>query len=307
MSETAAYLVDHVIPSVPVRQWVLSLPIAMRVLLAAQPNLVTTVLQVVQRKITRHLLQQANLKSTQAQGGSVTLIQRFGSAANLNIHLHCLVLDGVYQIRPNGELAFIQTPAPNDQALQLVLRSIITSVMKRLVRQGALLQDQVQEQDQWYAADTVADDTETSALRPLQQGSIVYRIAFGPRAGRKVLTLREAMPVETDNDYERKPLCANEQGFSLHSAVRCHANERLKLERLCRYITRPALANERVKINVKGQVELKLKTPWRDGATHHVMSPLEFMQRLAALVPRPRLHLIRFLGCWHRMRSGAQR
>jgi Putative transposase/Transposase zinc-binding domain len=307
MSETAAYLVDHVIPSVPVRQWVLSLPIALRVLLASQPNLMTTVLQVVQRKIMRHLLQQANLNSTQGQGGSVTLIQRFGSAANLNIHLHCLVLDGVYQIKPNSELAFIQTPAPTDQALQLLLRSIITSTMKRLVRQGVLVQDQ----DEWYLADGVAEDTGTSALRPLQQGSIVYRIAFGPRAGRKVQTLREAMPVETDNDYESKPLCANEQGFSLHAAVRCHANERLKLERLCRYITRPALASDRVKINAKGQVELKLKTPWRDGTTHHVMSPLEFMQRLAASVPRPRLHLIRFHGAQlpnqHRMRSGAQR
>jgi Putative transposase len=202
------------------------------------------------------------------------------------------VLDGVYQSNPNGELAFIQTPAPTDQALQSLLRAIIASVMKRLVRQGIL----VQEHDQWHVADTVADDTDTNALRPLQQGSIVYRIAFGPRAGRKVLTLREAMPVDTDSDYERKPLCANEQGFSLHAAVRCHANERLKLERLCRYITRPALANDRVKINAKGQVELKLKTPWRDGTTHHVMSPLEFMQRLAALVPRPRLHLIRFHG-----------
>jgi Putative transposase len=82
---------------------------------------------------------------------------------------------------------------------------------------------------------------------------------------------------------ERKPLCANEQGFSLHAALRCHANERLKLERLCRYITRPALANDRVKINGQGQVELKLKTPWRDWTTHHVMSPLEFMQRADAL------------------------
>jgi Putative transposase len=57
---------------------------------------------------------------------------------------------------------------------------------------------------------------------------------------------------------------------------------------LCRYITSPALANDRVKISAKGQVELKLKTPWRDGTTHHVMSPLEFMQRLAVLVPRCR-------------------
>jgi Putative transposase len=170
--------------------------------------------------------------------------------------------------------------------------SIISSIMKRLVRQGVL----VQEQDQWHVADGIAEDTDTSALRPLQQGSIVYRIAFGPGAGRKVLTLREAMPIDTETNYETKPLCANEQGFSLHAAVRCHANERLKLERLCRYITRPALANDRIKINAKGQVELKLKTPWRDGTTHHVMLPLEFMQRLAALVPRPRLHLIRFHG-----------
>ena len=56
------------------------------------------------------------------------------------------------------------------------------------------------------------------------------------------------------------------------------------------------LVSERVQTNAAGQVVLKLKTPWRDGTTHLVMSPLEFMQRLAALVPRPRLHLIRFHG-----------
>jgi len=85
-------------------------------------------------------------------------------------------------------------------------------------------------------------------------------------------------------------------GLTLHAAVRCAANDRQALEQLCRYITRPALANERVQTNAAGQVVLKLKTPWRDGTTHLVMSPLEFMQRLAALVPRPRLHLIRFHG-----------
>ena len=90
---------------------------------------------------------------------------------------------------------------------------------------------------------------------------------------------------------------ASDPGFSLHAAVlRCSADDRDALEQLCRYITRPALANERVQTNAAGQVVLKLKTPWRDGTTHLVMSPLEFMQRLAALVPRPRLHLIRFHG-----------
>ena len=97
MSQTAAHLVDRVIPHVPVRQWVrvcqLRLPIPLRVLLAAQPELVTPVLQVVQRVVERHLLDHTGLKSNEGQGGAVTLIQRFGSAANLNIHLHCLVLD----------------------------------------------------------------------------------------------------------------------------------------------------------------------------------------------------------------------
>ena len=90
--------------------------------------------------------------------------------------------------------------------------------------------------------------------------------------------------------------CVNEQGFSLHAEVRLAINQRHKLEHLCRYITRPALANERLALNRAGQVVLTLKTPYRDGTTHIVMSPLEFLQRLAALVPRPRLHLIRFHG-----------
>ena len=76
----------------------------------------------------------------------------------------------------------------------------------------------------------------------------------------------------------------------------CADNERQRLAQLCRYISRPELANQRVQINSASQVVLKLKTAWRDGTTHIVMSPLELMQRLAALVPRPRLHLIRFHG-----------
>lgn len=57
-----------------------------------------------------------------------------------------------------------------------------------------------------------------------------------------------------------------------------------------------AQANERVQTTAGRQAVLKLKTPWRDSTTHPVMSPLAFMQRLAALVPRPRLHLIRLVS-----------
>jgi hypothetical protein len=76
----------------------------------------------------------------------------------------------------------------------------------------------------------------------------------------------------------------------------CEAHQRQKLERVCRYVARPAIANDRLKVTDCGQVVLKLKTAFRDGTTHVVRSPLEFLQRLAALVPRPRLNLIRFHG-----------
>jgi Putative transposase len=91
-------------------------------------------------------------------------------------------------------------------------------------------------------------------------------------------------------------LRANTHGFSLHAGVRWRADQRKELEHVCRYITRPASANERFKRNRAGQVVLQLKSPYKDGTTHIVMEPLEFMERLAALVPRPRLHPIRFHG-----------
>ncbi len=133
MAQTAAHLVDHVNPLVPVRQWVLSLPIPLRLLVAAQPKLVTPVLQVVHRVITRFLLDQAGLKAEQADSGAVTLIQPSlwmkGSAANLNIHLHCLVLDGVYRCDTDAEPVFVEVPAPTDEALQTVLHKVITRLM----------------------------------------------------------------------------------------------------------------------------------------------------------------------------------
>jgi hypothetical protein len=83
-----------------------------------------------------------------------------------------------------------------------------------------------------------------------------------------------------------------------HAEVRCAINQRKKLDHLCRYITRPAIANERLTRNPAGQVVLTPKTPYRDGTTHILMSPLEFMQRLAALVPRPRLRLMYSIRPW---------
>jgi hypothetical protein len=284
MVETAAHLVDHVIPRVPVRQWVLSFPIPLRLLFASHPELLAPILRIVHRVIATFLIKQAGLKRAEAATGAVTLIQRFGSAANLNIHLHCLVLDGVYRTTASAPV-FHPLRAPTPEQLQALLTRIITRILRLLTRQGYL----IEEQGMTYLGDT---DPE-AALAPLQAAACTYRIAFGPRAGQKMLTLQTIPNRVVPPTQER---CVNEQGFSLHADVRLAINQRHKLEHLCRYITRPALANERLALNRAGQVVLTLKTPYRDGTTHIVLEPLEFMQRLAALVPRPRLHLIRFHG-----------
>ncbi|MFN0185279.1 MAG: transposase [Aquabacterium sp.] len=100
-------------------------------------------LQVVHRVITRFLLGQAGLKADEAGSSAVTLIQRFGSAANLNIHLHCLVLDGVYRRGIDGTPAFVEVPGPTDEALLSVLHKIITRMMKLLTRRGVLVEEEV--------------------------------------------------------------------------------------------------------------------------------------------------------------------
>jgi len=157
--------------------------------------------------------------------------------------------------------------------------------MRVLTKHGFL----IEEQDRTYLAEA---DSE-SALLPLQAASFTCRIALGPRAGQKVLSL-QSLP---SPDKPATPdLCAKLHGFSLLAAVRWRAERRQQLEHLCRYITRPAIANERLKRNRAGQVVLQLKSAYKDGTTQIVMSPLEFMQRLAALVPRPRLNLTRFHG-----------
>ena len=85
-------------------------------------------------------------------------------------------------------------------------------------------------------------------------------------------------------------------GFSLHAGVATKANDRVKLERLCRYITRPAVSTKRLSLTRNGQLRYELKTPWHNGTTHVIFEPLDFMSRLVALVPKPRVNLTRFHG-----------
>lgn len=92
------------------------------------------------------------------------------------------------------------------------------------------------------------------------------------------------------------PLCASANGFNLHAAVVVPGNDRLRLERLLRYTARPPFAAERLEQLPDGRLSYRFKTPWRNGTTHAVFTPLEFIEKLCALVPTPRAHLVRFSG-----------
>ena len=186
-------------------------------------------------------------------------------------------------------------PRPTSAELARLLHTISKRIAWRLERGGFLVRDP--EHD-------YLDFEPAEALDQLIGASIHYRIAIGPNAGKKALILRT---VPGQPEPFASTLLAKQPGFSLHAATRCEANQRDKLEKLCRYITRPAIANERLSMNEREQVIVRFKQPFRDGTTHVVLDPLDFIARLAALAPRPRLNLTRFHGmfapnCKHRER-----
>ena len=136
-----------------------------------------------------------------------------------------------------------------------LLHTIAIRVARALEKQGLLLRD---------------DDTPSLDLEPadgfeqLLGAAVHYRIAVGPHTGRRALTLRTV----ASNPLPDNPSIAQLSGFSLHAGTRCQAHERDSLERLCRYIARPAVSNERLSVNDRGQVVYRLKHPFHDGTTH---------------------------------------
>lgn len=245
----------------------------------------TRVLTIVYRVIATHLIRKAGFTRTNARTGAVTLIQRFGSALNLNLHFHMLFLAGVYVERPDGRLRFRWVKAPLSAELTQLADTITRRVGRYLERQGLLERDA---ENSYLAGDAGEDDPMSSVLGH----SITYRIAVGPNAGRKVMTL-QTLPAD-DPPFGQE--AGKVSGFSLHAGVAARAEQRDKLERLCRYISRPAVSEKRLSLTNSGLVRYQLKTPYRDGTTHIFFEPLDLLARLAALVPRPRVNLTRFHG-----------
>jgi len=133
----------------------------------------------------------------------------------------------------------------------------------------------------------LATDIEAGPLDDLIGHSITDRIAVGPRAGQKLLTL-QTVPPRLQGPALDPNGAARAGGFSLHAGVDIAASEREKLERLCRYVSRPPVATGHLALTASGQVRDALETPYRDGTTHIVLEPLDLMARLAGLVPPPR-------------------
>jgi len=155
-----------------------------------------------------------------------------------------LFLDGVYTRNRHGKTRFQRTIAPNQQELAKLIHTISHRVARFLERQGILERD---EENSYLQLDGIDED-------PMQQligCSVSYRIALGPQQGRKVFTLQTLPSVEEDDRYAQ---VAKEAGFSLHAGVAAQAWERDKLERLCRYISRPAVSEKRLSLTSAGNI-----------------------------------------------------
>ena len=236
------------------------------------------------RAISTYLIKKTGLKKKSgAKTGSVTFIQRFGGSLNLNIHFHILYLNGVYTFEQN-KACFHFITSPSQLELDNLIKTIAQRTVKLLEKRGLIIKDK-------GAESSFLNIQDTEAIDHIHSSSITYRIAFGKYKGQKAITLKD-LP----KSHKLKPFLSEYSGFSLHAGVFCPAHNRKKREHLCRYISRPSLSEERLSLNAQGQVVYRLKTAYRNGTTHIVLDPLDFLSRLTSLIPRPRIHLIRFHG-----------
>jgi hypothetical protein len=273
MNDTAAHLVDCVLPDVPARQWVLSLPPRLRMLCAFRPEAQSLVLRAYLRALFASYRRRARALGWRAgRCGAVTVIQRFDSACRLDVHFHSIVLDGVYVEDAAGQPLFRPLPAPTPAELAALVKAIVRRVERALRRRG-FLGDQPLD-------DAVAEAPEVASLL---RESVAY-------PSNRIVDPAKARPATDETTVGAAG------GFNLHAGTVLGALDRDGRERLARYLLRPPLSDDRLTLRDDGKVELALKTPWRDGTVALVMTPEQLVARLAALVPRPGKNMVRYHG-----------
>jgi hypothetical protein len=282
MVERAAHLVDAVLPDVPVRQWVLTLPLRLRYRLAWDHDLCRALIGVFVRAVFATLRRRAIWNGLAGgRSGAVTVLQRFGGALNLNLHVHALVLDGCY-VKTGSE-------RPTFHAVRdLTALDVAETLQAAQVGITRLL-------ERWRRDDAGWAD-EAPATGVLAAASVEHTVAFGERRGQPVARLGEPGDFGDLLDGSADRCHARWDGFDLDATHVVPAGARARLERLSRYVMRPPVVSERLHLCQDGQVRWRLPRPWRDGTTHVTFSPSDFLARLAVLVPRPRVNLLFYHG-----------
>ena len=264
MHDTAAHLVDRVLPFAPWRQWVLSFPFSLRLRLARNSELLRRLRDIFMRSIRAwQRLQARRLGLKDAKTAAVCFTQRFDSKLATNLHLHAIVADGVFVEDEDGRVVFRRLPKPTQADVEQVAR--------RIARRSLALLSRLDGEEQ-----------APEALDQLRARSMGAQLTLkGTPAG-------AARP--------RAKLAALVEGFSLEAGRHVHEHDREGLERLCRYTLRPPLALERMAPGPSGRLIVRLKRPLADGTCAIELTPTELLRRLAGLVPPPRRHDIGYFG-----------
>jgi hypothetical protein len=293
MVDIATHLCEHVITNVPVRQWVITVPPPVRYLLAYDAKLLSDVMHIFIHAVFSHLRKVAQCelalaKDATCSPGAVCVPQRFNSALGLSPHLHALVTDGVWvQSDPQKKPRFHALREPSKTEIASVAWITCERTIKLLRKRGL-----------WSDADSSDDHLaqEQPLLACLAQASIAGVLAMGPNAGQRPMRLfgRAAH----DENERQKPQAKNAYGFDLHAGAQAQASDKIGRERLCRYLLRPPLSNDRLSRTSDGRYRIALKRVWDDGTTAIVVSGEELLARLIALIPPPRVHTTRYFGAW---------
>jgi hypothetical protein len=291
-AEAATHLTDNILPIAPYRQFVVSFPIPMRYWLNSNKKLFAKIHSLIIKAIHKHYTDAAKAMGIKdPMPGSITFIQRWGSALNLNLHCHILCLDGVFS-EVGDKTKFCNVPTLTDLDTENILISITTRVLKHLRRLGLLSKDGdiVQNPE----ADELFRDHDSLAQATVS--SIAGKIAFGPNAGRYVTKIGSGFGFNEESPLVKGTRCCSMNGFSLHANTSTNSLQRDRLYKLIEYIARGPISNKRLEITAAGFVKLELKTPWSNGTTHLLFTKEEFLEKLTALIPPPRTHLVKWNG-----------
>lgn len=235
------------------------------------------------QRLTEELTRWYREKAGEPHGrtGAIVVVQRFGSALNLNVHLHLLVLDGVYVEQADGTLRWRRVGAPTTAEVEALVERVASRIEAWLARRGHGREET--EDEALHTEDATA---------VLQAASVQGRLALGRRAGRRARRVQ----VLGGRTFALPPRCATVDGYNLHGGVGVGAKDRRGLERLCRYLLRPAVPLGRLEERPDGSVALMLRRPWSDGTTALCFTPTELIERLVALVPPPHANQVLYYG-----------